>query len=625
MELPTPHNIRPEMPVVSPAKKTGGALFGINPYTWIFTVAAFIVAVTAFAFPISCNDWGYRLLNNAEKSATPILFTLPVVGFLAGCFRNKVWRTVFMAIVIICVGSMSFFSEGSDKLTPAWGSIIFLAAAYFAIKLCLSDNKRLSEYPNPFHDRGAAVKWTFAALAILTMLVFVFGDIFYNKFLRHELNGSELISTALFSISHSDYDAWYVLAYTLLPAMSAAAFFSSKRWISIVLTALIYLPAMMLMHDASKSEGAVTLKMAFWIYLILVTLMLYMSIIWTLHPDIDIFSTVLRSLKIHKKQLLCFGLPIVIVFLIIGICVNYNSAESVYKRGMAAYEQHDWESAADNLLRAARMPKSPGGFYEGFEAAFRTTNRELQIKALNLALTRGSGNEEISERVGLALWTGEFSPEISIDHENAVEWLCRTSEARRNELGDEMARAGNYAYAYRLYATYPYVDSPIYGLVRTKPNANADYDLAHDLLWNAPDDSLYAVARGDIFLFGISRSIAGGGSPDYASYLECANRQYELGAARSLDADDARLRQQYIAPLLNAGDIQSKVQYKTVYDFPRAYGVSIFTTDGTYGAKFFDKHVTIGRYDQAADSILSPALDLRFEEHTAGIVAREIK
>lgn len=620
-------DIRPDESVVSQTEKTNDTGFGINCYSWMFAVAAFVVSITAFAFPISGNKIVYILLHNSEDSATPILFTLPIVGFLSGCFRNKLWRTAIMGVIVLVVALMAFTVKNANDLMPAWGSVIFLCVAFSVIKLALSDNKKLSEYPDPVHNRAVAGSWVFTALAIMAILVFVLGDIAYFKPFRLDASGSVVISSASASIAHSDYELWYALLFTLLPAVAATISFSSKRWISIVLTALIFFPIEMFWHTASNSGGDINLKAAFWIYMAFVTLMLIVSIIITLYSDTDIPGSLIGFIICHKKQLLYILLPIVIIILIIIVSVNYNSAESLYKRGKAAYEDHDWETAADNLLSAAEISETAEGYYEGFDAAFKTDSRELRVKALKQALAIGKGNQDISECVGLALWSGEFSPEINADKEKAVEWMCGMSESKRNEMGDEMARAGHYDYAYRLYATYPYVDSPIYGLVKTKANTDADYNLAHKLLWNASNDSLYAVARGDMFLFNISSEIENSYVPDvdYANYLNCASYQYELGSTRKLDETDARLRQKYIAPLLNAENIQSKIQYYYPYGMRRACGVSIFTPDGLYGAKFLDKHVTIGRYDQSADSILSPALDLRFENHKGGIVAREIK
>ncbi len=258
--------------------------FGFNDTTWFFVVAAFILAAIPFIFPVSHSRHMYFLLGNAEKSATPILITFPLMGLLAGCFYAKVWRLVICAIPVIVSFGFCFFVEGASDVTPYWGAI-FLLAGIAALLFAAASPEKLAKYPNPVLDPQARKIWIYVGLAVAAILFFNLCDVTVLRRSASPASGSHWIDMAIFS---KGGEGWYLVILPIIVTVAAVCSFFKNKKVNLVMCLLMYVPPLMLAADIDKR---ISLSTGFYLYILCTTAMTIMTIIELNPKATSILST----------------------------------------------------------------------------------------------------------------------------------------------------------------------------------------------------------------------------------------------------------------------------------------------------------------------------------------------
>lgn len=635
-------------PVTEKATKS----FGFNPTVWIFVVIALIIAIIPFVIPVVGARHSYYFVGNvfAQEKMSPFVgfisfaILLGLLGLLTGCCLKKATRTTVGSITAF-MGFMLPFSI-TDKVDDVHAMamiIVHIAACASMIYFARRPESELLKYPNPAKDKACRMRWLYAGLAMLAMLSYVLlplGSMFSSDFY-----GGTQLSFATLSILHTKENPYWIFLFVVMPAIAAYCVFMRKNRLTVLLTALMYLaPVIYFIEvDSDAYKGAPT---GIIVYIVITTAMLAMALTndlvgsdiadsvpnETQSPKETVADEIKRSVfseknkqfvAAHKKAIITGSVTVLVLAAVTALVCAYNSSENRFQRGMIAFENNDGEKAAKELLSVdPSFSNYRVAVFNGLIAAFHTDNRELKVKALQKVADIGykPDSEYICTVVGNAYWTGEFSPEVPADSAEAVEWMRELTSETRNNLADEMMKNGHYGYADELYTGS--CKSPFYGLLKTKAY-DPTYQYAADNLWNSPSDAAYALAKGDIYLLDIFEGQVYSGKwdeLDLMPYLNSAKRQFELAEESKFDAGGAKLRNKYLGPIFNAPGFSKRIVKE--YDFGPVKTGIIYLPGENYGVSFTHRGYSAGHYDEAANAIVPPMLEVVFDDDE-GIVATE--
>lgn len=631
-------------------KGKNGKAFGLNPTVWIFVAIAQLIAIIPFVLPVIGTRHGYYFIGNvfSEEKQSPIVgfissaLLMGLLGLLTGCCRRKPIRVAVGCFAAI-VGLVLPFSiaDGVGKVHVMALFVVHMATCVSMIYFASREECELLKYPNPGKDNACMKRWIYAALAMLAILSYILLPL--GSMFGREFYGGSQLSFATISILHKNEKPFWIFLFVVLPAIAAYGVFRRKNRLTVILTALMYLsPAIYLIEvDSDAYKGA---PVGIIVCILITTIMLAMALMTDLvganhgvnqdeaqmHPitaaeeqNKCLFSEQNKQfVSKHKKALIAGSVTVLALVGAVTLFCWYNSPENRYSRGMIAFERNDGETAAKELLSIEPpFPNYKVAVVNGLIAAFHTDNRALKVKALRKVADIGykPDLEYVCTVVGNALWTGEFSPEVPADSMLAVEWMRGLPSETRNKLADDMVKNGHYKYADELYSGGK---SPFYGKLKTKAYSPR-YSDAADNLWNAPSDASYALAKGDIYLLDIFEGrvdVDKWNGLNLMPYINGAQNQFQLAAESKLDAKEAGLRIKYFEPIFNAPGF-SRQFVKEYYFGPVKTGI-IYLPGENYGASFTHRGYNVGRYDEAANSIVPPMLEVIFDDDN-GIVATE--
>ena len=220
-------------------------------------VAAFILAAILFICPVSHGKWEYHLLDISKNSQKYLLFIYPLMGLVAGCFREKIWRIIICAALSIYALVPCFYVKGDIHVAPYWGAIFLVGGIAAFISLAAKEQSKLEEIPSPLRNIDAQKKWIYILLAVVGSLFFYVCNLTstYDGW-----TGSRWMNSALWS--HGS-DGWFMIIQPIIAAAAVVCGLKGIKALNITMSILMFITPIIFAADCNHKMG-----MGFYLYLL---------------------------------------------------------------------------------------------------------------------------------------------------------------------------------------------------------------------------------------------------------------------------------------------------------------------------------------------------------------------